>query len=466
MGQLWGNNLRLFPPFFIATFSKRSTKFDLIQSTLIVLINLKGLILLSATILLLHGSAFGGDYYGLRTWNKSWGKHSQRDFLEGKVKSVILEKLDSIYEKNPQTYTFYMHEGDVKVWVGCTFDSYSVEGNTLVNQYQYYNQGYTCNTSVFSRDSKQYLLGGYGLWINHLDLMELDTVHGSWEYIKVTNQPENYGSSHFYENSKGIYVFFGSYYNPRINLNSKYLDGFFLDWESKIWERVEFKIDGADLAFAIEESVIQSLETKDYTFLVFNSDQPNLGWNIIEKETGKIYFFDTRNSDVFLSPFMEIIDNVIFYQFPDGFERSLDLDAVFAESKQVGEIRVIEKNIFQKISIKELFYILTIVLLIVLLLCPYLFRRKPTKSINPHTEAALARITEEILVYSGKMLNAEELDKILGLDELENFDSKRPKRARMVTEINKKYKKIHKKDLIMRSKNPEDRRFVYYEIQK
>ena len=109
---------------------------------------------------------------------------------------------------------------------------------------------------------------------------------------------------------------------------------------------------------------------------------------------------------------------------------------------------------------------MTIVLLIVLLLCPYLFRRKPTKSINPDTEAALARITEEILVYSGKMLNAEELDKILGLDELENFDSKRLKRSRMVTEINKKYKQIHKKDLITRSKNPDDRRFVYYEIQK
>jgi hypothetical protein len=239
-----------------------------------------------------------------------------------------------------------------------------------------------------------------------------------------------------------------------------------LDWESKNWERVEFKIDGADLALAIEESVIQFLETKDYTFLVFNSDQPNLGWNIIEKETGKIYFFDTRNSDVFLSPFVEIIDNVIFYQFPDGFERSLDLDAVFAESEQVGEIRVIEKNILQKISIKELFYLLTIVLLIALLLCTYLFRRRPTNSINPDPEANLVRITEEILVYSGKMLNAEALDKILGLDELENFDSKRLKRSRMVTEINKKYKQIHQKDLITRSKNPDDRRFVYYEIQK
>jgi hypothetical protein len=430
------------------------------------LINLKSFILVSLTLFFLQGSAFGADYYWFYTTSKTWKKHKQRDFLEGKVKRDILEKLDSLYEKNPQAYTFYMHEGDVKVWVGCTFDSYSVEGNNLVNQYQYYNQGYTCNTSVFSRDSKQYLLGGYAFWLNHLDLMELNIVYGSWEFINVNNQPENFGSSNFYENSKGIYVFFGSYYNPRINLNSSDLGGFFLDWKTKRWKKVELEIDGADLALASKESPFYFLQTKDYAFMVINSAQPNLGWNIIEKETGKIYFLDTRNSDVFLSPFMEIIDNVIFYQSPSGSEKSLDLDRIFAESKEVGEIRVVEKDIFQKISIKELFYLLTIVLLIALLLCTYLFRRKPNKSINPDPEANLARITEEILVYSGKMLNAEALDKILGLDELENFDSKRLKRSRMVTEINNKHKQIHNKELISRCKNPEDRRFVYYEIQK
>jgi hypothetical protein len=296
--------------------------------------------------------------------------------------------------------------------------------------------------------------------------MELNIVYGSWEFINVNNQPENFGSSNFYENSKGIYVFFGSYYNPRINLNSSDLGGFFLDWKTKRWKKVELEIDGADLALASKESPFYFLQTKDYAFMVINSAQPNLGWNIIEKETGKIYFLDTRNSDVFLSPFMEIIDNVIFYQSPSGSEKSLDLDRIFAESKEVGEIRVVEKDIFQKISIKELFYLLTIVLLIALLLCTYLFRRKPNKSINPDPEANLARITEEILVYSGKMLNAEALDKILGLDELENFDSKRLKRSRMVTEINNKHKQIHNKELISRCKNPEDRRFVYYEIQK
>ena len=468
MGQLWGDNLKLFPPFFISTFSKTNANFGkkAVISTYLALNNLKKFFIISSILFFFQGLAFGADYYRLYTTSKSWKKHSQRDFLEGNVKSEILEKLDSLYEKRPQTYTFYAHKGDIKVWVGCTFDSYSVEGNILKNQYRYYNQGYTCNTSVFSRDSRQYLLGGYAFWLNHLDLMELDTVHGSWEYAKVTNQPENYGSSHFYENSKGIYVFFGAYYNPRINLNSKDFAGFFLDWESKSWKRAELKIDGADLAFASEESVIHFLETKDYAFLSMNSDQSKLGWNIIEKETGNIYFFNSRNSDAFLSPFVEIIDNVIFYQSPDGLEKSLDLDVVFAESKQVGKIRVIEKNIFQKISVKELIYLLTIVLLIALLLCTYLFRRKPTKVINPDSEGTLERITGEILVYSGKMLNTETLDKILCIDELENIDSKRLKRSRMITEINKKYKKTHKKDLITRGKNPEDRRFVYYEIQE
>lgn len=465
---MWGDNLKLFSPFFISPFSKTNANFGkkAVLSTYLVLNNLKRFFLISTILIFFQGSSFGADYYCLYTTSKSWKKHSQRDFLEGNVKSEILEKLDSLYEKNPQSYTFYTHEGEIKVWVGCTFDSYSVEGNTLKNQYQYYNQGYTCSTSVFSRDSKQYLLGGYAFWINHLDLMELDTVHGSWEFTSVKNQPENFASSHFYENSKGIYVFFGAYYNPRINLNSKDFAGFFLDWESKNWKRAELKIDGADLAFASEESVIHFLQSKDYAFLSINSDQPNLGWNIIEKETGKIYFFDTRNSDVFLSPFVEIIDNVIFYQSPDGLEKSLDLDFVFAKSKQVGGVRVIEKNIFQEIPIKDFIYILIIILLIGLSIFSFLFVRKPAKTMNSDSEGTLARITEEILLYTGKMLNTEALDKILCIDELENIDSKRLKRSRMITEINKKYKKTHKKDLITRGKNPEDRRFVYYEIQE
>ena len=63
------------------------------------------------------------------------------------------------------------------------------------------------------------------------------------------------------------------------------------------------------------------------------------------------------------------------------------------------------------------------------------------------------------------MLNTDSLDSILGLDSTNSFDSRRMKRARMITEINQLYKFKKGKELIFRDRNPEDKRFVYYRIE-
>jgi hypothetical protein len=66
--------------------------------------------------------------------------------------------------------------------------------------------------------------------------------------------------------------------------------------------------------------------------------------------------------------------------------------------------------------------------------------------------------------HNGKKLSTEEFDRILGIHEIPNFDSKRIKRARLIKEINLKYEEKKGTALINRIKNPEDKRFVYYKI--
>jgi hypothetical protein len=53
----------------------------------------------------------------------------------------------------------------------------------------------------------------------------------------------------------------------------------------------------------------------------------------------------------------------------------------------------------------------------------------------------------------------------LGIDQQANFDSKRMKRARLINEVNEQYLVNAGKELIIRDKKPEDRRYVYYKIQ-
>lgn len=410
-------------------------------------------------------SVFASDFSYLKTRTKSWKLLGERSFWEGEITPETLTALDSIYESSPQSYTFYTSNGNTFVSIGCTFDLYKLEGKKLINQYQYFNVGYTCATKPLERDNKHYLLSGYAFWSNHLDLMVLEPTQGSWEYVKTRNQPEYYGTDNIYQNSQGIVALFGGYYNPRKDINNQEEFGYFLDWKTQTWKKIEIKIDGTDILKARSLNPINFLETKDFGFLNSNADQKNLGWNIIDKEKGEIYFFENRNSDIFLSPYLEIIGNNIYFQSPNGNSKTVNLEEILAKSVKVGQIKILEEPAFEVPPAKELVYILSIFVLGVLVLIRPIWRKKIIDPIQVPVEKPIQEFIDVILPYSGKLLNTESLDKILGIDILENFDSKRLKRSRIISEINKQYIVLQQKELITRSKNPEDRRYVYYKIE-
>jgi len=70
-----------------------------------------------------------------------------------------------------------------------------------------------------------------------------------------------------------------------------------------------------------------------------------------------------------------------------------------------------------------------------------------------------------LIPLSGQLLTTETLDQLLGIDGQANFDSRRMKRARLINDINEQYFKQVGKELIVRDKKPEDKRYVYYKIQ-
>lgn len=405
------------------------------------------------------------DFNWLTTTTKKWKTNGVRDFWNGEIKADILGQLDSLYEDSPQTYFFYSEKGKTYVFISCTFDLYLVNGTSLIQQYNYFNYGYTCASTPFARENNHYLISGYAYWANHLDLMQLDPIHGSWEYIKTSNQPEYYRSNHIFQNSKGLYALMGAYYNPRKDINQNEPNGYFLDWKTKTWKKIEIEIEDLDLIKASEASPIQFIETKDFSFMASNSDLKNLSWNIINKESGKIHYFNGRNMDMFLSPFIEVHDNKIYFEAPNGDPKSVDLNEILKKSTEVGQINIIPNRTYETPSAKEIFYIISILVLGLLLLFRPLFSKKTTQIIHVVSEEPIRQFIDVILPYSGKLLNTESLDKILGIDNLENFDSKRLKRSRLITEINKQYMEINQKELIARGKNPEDRRYVYYQIQ-
>ena len=414
-------------------------------------------------VLLVTSSSLAADYTWFSTVTTSWKNSRRAEFLGGQLSIAILDSLDKIYEKSPHQYIVYELGEKRYVQVRCTFDLYEIQGEQIVNKYLYFNRGYTCGGNSFVRDSTHYMLGGHGFWTHHIDLLAFDELHGSWELVTTKGQPTDYFSSLVYQNSKGVFALFGEEFNQRKGLDVKNQQGYFLDWKTKEWKELAVQIEGLDLMDLIQKGGLYFIQSQDYAFWASTNGLRNIGWNLIEKETGKIFFFDAKNIDMGIGAYLEVVGNVLTYPAPSGQLKTLDLDEIRKKSTEVGSIRVKETASF------GMNYTWGYLLFFTLVAFGWLIVKKglPKKKIEadqaplPTKRAPL----ELLLPYSGQLLSTEALDKLLGIDSQANFDSRRMKRARLINDINEQYLDQEGKELIVREKKMEDKRYVYYKIQ-
>jgi hypothetical protein len=416
-------------------------------------------------LVLACSSTFGlaADHISFQTFTKSWKNNARTDFMEGKLSLAVLDSLDKIYEKSPQRYQIYELGSKLYVQVACTFDLYEVNGDSLVNKYVYFNRGYSCASNSFVRDNTHFMLGGHGFWQNQMDLLSFDELHGSWELQITKDQPDNYFSQFVYQNSKGIYSLFGTTFNQRFGIDSKNSQGYFLDWKTKTWLEIELVIDGLALEELVEKGGLYFIQTQDYAFWASTNGLKHIGWNLIEKETGKIFFYESKNVDMGLSPYLEIQGNVLHYILPSGEQETLDLTQIRQKSTEVGYVRVKEAA---ALGIPSTWgYVLFVVVVAV----GWFVVKKslPKKKIEDPEEQPSKRLEpiQLLLPFSGQLLTTDTLDQLLGIDSQANFDSRRMKRARMINDINEHYLAQTGKELIVREKKVEDKRYVYYKIQ-
>ena len=311
------------------------------------------------------------------------------------------------------------------------------------------------------------MLGGYGFWNHHLDLIKFDVKSGGWELVSVKNQPLDLGPFGLYQTSKGFYNLFVSSFNPRIPDHKQKIEpGFFLDWETKTWKKLQIRIEGVDFLELLPSLSLNSLETKDYLFVGTSFITKNLGWNLVHKESGKIYFFQHNKSlDPFQSNHVEIVNNKITYLSPTNSMVNLDLDDFFSKSVEVGEVIVVEDKVF----FSYINWVLPPLLLGFIGFSVFFFisRRKKDEEFNPISEEETVEdkdLIQVLVSYSGQTLSTERLDQVFGIHGLKNFDTRRIKRARQIKVINESYMASHGKELIVRDRNPEDRRYMFYKI--
>ena len=153
------------------------------------------------------------------------------------------------------------------------------------------------------------------------------------------------------------------------------------------------------------------------------------------------------------SDWFRTFTNVLNYTLPSGEFKVLDLTEVPQKSTEGGYFRAKDAAEFGILYFWADFLFFMILLIGMLIV-------KMTQSKDKNLEPI-----ELLLPYSGQLLTTETLDQLLGIDSQANFDSRRMKRARLINDINEKYFAQAGKELIVRDKKPEDKRYVYYKIQ-
>jgi len=438
----------------------------------------------------LGSKAANPEFYRIKVTTKRWGYSERNSFLEGKVSRELLQQLDSIYQKFPSGYEFIFDPSSqsLKVFVHCTFDFYSIEKGQLIKEYQFANRGYTCGSFLFERNNSYHILGGRGLWNYHADLMQFDSLNGSWEFIQTKNQPLDYFPLGSYQTSKGIVTWLGEYNNPRISRLEDELNGFFFDFEKKSWQPIQIDIKEFNLGEIAHANESRLYETQDYAFSVTTSQIPSIGWYIwilVEKETGKLFFYEgNKNVEMFDTPFQEIIGNKFRYfdysinSTTAGKEIEIDLDFIRSQSREIGQINLLDApNATKHTSILTLLLWvgLPILILLSLWLGIQIQKRKntafqapldsdPETEVEQESEDESKEILEKLLAHDGEKLSTEAFDTLLGIHQITNFDSKRIKRSRLIKSLNKHYEEKKGFPLITRIKKPEDKRFVFYKI--
>ena len=418
-------------------------------------------------------------FFRLESSTNKWAYGNRDSFLNGIVQRTVLEQLDSIYKKTPNTYEFHYSKetNSLKVFVHCSLDFYTVANGKLIKEYLFQNRGYTCGSSLFLKEGNYYLLGGKGFWTNHIDLLRFDSPAGSWEFTQTKNQALDYFPIGVFQTESGITALFGDYTNPRIPRIEKEFQGFFLDWKQKKWLPIKFETRGLDLSEIVTNNPSYFLETQDYGLLVSNTQLPNLGWNIwvlIEKASGKLFLYEgPKSNDAMNSPYREVLGNkIVYFDYDEGSntegkEVTIDLEEIWKNSKEIGKINYQERPIKQG-SFSEKYLIPLLISGFILLLLALggwryakLHKKRAKVAVEETDDTSLVA---KLLAYDGQKLSTEEFDRVLGIDEITNFDSKRIKRARLIKGINLKYEEEQGRFLISRIKNPEDKRFVFYKI--
>lgn len=342
------------------------------------------------------------------------------------------------------------HSGKFYLIKNCELGIYYLKDSMLLNLYQGQNNGFNCHSKKFFFSDELYSLGGYGFWRTHSMLIRFVPGNNEWEIIPTENLPKNTFFAVQFSKGNKIYNLFDIRINQGSIEASQYdNNGYILNLETLCWENLSI-IPNVISNFIQDANKISHFRSESKNYVVFK---------IIEKNSmDYIYVIDKHNLTIHKANF-NWPDNPLSLLFISG-----DSLNIIDRDSQISKTFVLEEsNLSKPIAKIQLTtekprlinFLVALVLLLSLGVAIWVFYR--SKKLKERTgKDHLMQIEDQV----GKTFDSNEIDQILGLSDMENVDSKRVKRSRLLKKINSESRTVS----IKRFPDPSDRRYSLYKV--
>ena len=373
---------------------------------------------------------------------KQFGEVSNTLNFDNEINNICTIGIDTFYNRGGFYYLFQL-KGDSAI----RLDRSSYHGANF-------------NSYFFSWQNTIYLLGGYGFFTTHNNLISFNENKREWAKVNMTgSDPEFIHGISFINNNK-IYSF--NNFKAGNNVSKDVLDSslYVLDLTTMVWQK--HKMPNVDLI--VISNVIRTADyfwyQNDHLTILLNKKE--IKFEIIENEKLNL----TRNNN-----FISLKDNSLLFEESNPIKSNrkitqLNLDSVWlVYIKSSSALYKPNQNttIQPSNGISPLWFLISIIPLILIF---FIYKRKTKVTASKSNPIELDQIQDnqlEILVLkitklNKGILNMEELDNLLDITHLE-AESRKLRRFRKLSELNQL-----QPGFIIRVKDEEDKRRFLYQI--
>ena len=373
---------------------------------------------------------------------KQFGEVSNTLNFDNEIRNICTIGIDTFYNRGGFYYLFQL-KGDSAI----RLDRSSYHGANF-------------NSYFFSWQNTIYLLGGYGFFTTHNNLISFNENKREWAKVNMTgSDPEFIHGISFINNNK-IYSF--NNFKAGNNVSKDVLDSslYVLDLTTMVWQKHKMPIVDLIVIPNVVSTADYFWYQNDHLTILINKKE--IKFEIIENEKLNL----TRNNN-----FISLKDNSLLFEESNPIKSyrkitQLNLDSVWlVYIKSSSALYKPNQNttIQPSNGISPLWFLISIIPLILIF---FIYKRKTKVTASKSNPIELDQIQDnqlEILVLkitklNKGILNMEELDNLLDITHLE-AESRKLRRFRKLSELNQL-----QPGFIIRVKDEEDKRRFLYQI--